>query len=150
MEINENKSGRVVAKKTRKKVNLKTFIVGVLRRATFKWPARTEALQAARVSRGNYKCNICKDDGFGPKDIVLDHIQPAVDPKHGWTTYDDFIQRLFCDAEGFQVICSGCDFVKTHTEDVMREHYKTKKEEIPDLTEDKKYTKSKKKIDKQE
>jgi len=143
MEFDENKSGRVVVKKARGKQNLNTFIKGLLRRGTFHWRARTEAMTAARVERGRYKCATC-GDLFGPKEVALDHTLPVVDPKVGFTTWDDYINRLFCPAEGFQVLCHGCHDNKTLIEDAMREHYKTKPEGMPDLTEDKKYTKNKK------
>jgi hypothetical protein len=146
-EFDENKSSRVVAKKVRGKQTLSTFIKGLLRRGSFHWRARTEAMTAARVERGKYKCASCQDL-FGPKDVALDHIQPVVDPKLGFTTWDDYIARLFCVAEGFQVICNVCHDAKTQVEDAMREHYKAEKENAPDFTPDKKYTK-KKKIDKQ-
>lgn len=147
MEFDENKSGRVVVKKKRGAQSLPTFVKGLLRRGTFHWRARTEAMTAARVERGKYKCSECSDL-FGPKEVALDHILPVVDPKVGFTTWDDYISRLFCPAEGFQVLCHGCHDVKTLIEDAMREHYKTKPEGMPDLTEDKKYSK-KKKLDKQ-
>jgi hypothetical protein len=143
MEDNQNKSGRVVVKKARGKQNLNTFVKGLLRRGTFHWRARTEAMTAARVERGKYKCASC-GDLFGPKEVDLDHNEPVVDPKHGFTTWDDYIARLFCPAEGFSVLCKQCHENKTRVEDVMREHYKTKAEGIPDFTEDKKYTKKKK------
>lgn len=145
MEDNQNKSGRVVVKKARGKQNLNTFVKGLLRRGTFHWRARTEAMTAARVSRGRYKCAQC-DDLFGPKEVDLDHIEPVVDPKKGFTTWDDYIERLFCPAEGFAVICKQCHENKTLIEDAMREHYKQKKDYIPDLTKDKKYTKKKKDV----
>lgn len=147
-EFDENKSARVVAKKARGKQALGTFIRGLLRRGTFHWRARTEAMTAARVSRGLYKCNICQDL-FGPKEVDLDHNEPVIDPKHGFTTWDDYINRMFCPAEGFSVLCKQCHENKTRTEDAMREHYKSEKEGMPDLTPDKKYTK-KKKVDKQD
>ena len=142
MEEGENKSGRVVVKKARGKQNLNTFVKGLLRRGTFHWRARTEAMTNARVERGKYKCSQCQDL-FGPKEVALDHILPVVDPKVGFTTWDDYINRLFCPAEGFQVLCHGCHDVKTQIEDQMREHYKVKGEGMPDLTKDKKYTKKK-------
>lgn len=148
MEDNQNKSGRVVVKKARGKQNLNTFVKGLLRRGTFHWRARTEAMTAARVERGKYKCASC-GDLFGPKEVDLDHNEPVVDPKHGFTTWDDYINRLFCPAEGFSVLCKQCHENKTLIEDSMREHYKTKGENMPDLTEDKRFTK-KKKIDKPE
>jgi hypothetical protein len=146
-EFDENKSSRVVAKKAKGKQTLSTFIKGLLRRGSFHWRARTEAMTAARVERGKYKCATC-EDLFGPKEVALDHIQPVVDPKAGFTTWDDYIARLFCAAEGFQVICNSCHDAKTLIEDQMREHYKAEKENAPDFTSDKKYTK-KKKLDKQ-
>ena len=146
MEDGQNKSGRVVVKKAQKKQALGTFVRGLLRRGTFHWKARNEAMVAARVSRGLYKCASC-EDLFGPKEVDLDHNEPVVDPKHGFTTWDDYISRLFCPADGFSVLCHSCHEAKTQIEDSMREHYKTKGEGVPDLTSDKKYTK--KKIDKQ-
>lgn len=128
MEHDENKSGRVVVKKARGKQALGTFVKGLLRRGTFHWRARTEAMTAARVSRGRYLCAECKDQ-FGPKEVILDHIDPVVDPKTGFTTWDDYIRRMYPPAEGFQVLCSGCSAVKTEIEDKMREHYKHKRKE---------------------
>lgn len=144
MEIKENKSGRVVVKKKQSKQNLATFVKGILRRGSFHWKARQEALVNARVERGKYKCASCQDL-FGPKEVDLDHRYPVIDPKTGFTTWDDYINRLFCSSEDFDVLCKACHEAKTKMEDIMREHFKTQVEEIPDLTKDKKY---KKKIDK--
>ena len=143
MEFDENKSGRVVVKKKRGAQSLNTFVKGLLRRGTFHWRARSEAMSAARVERGKYKCSQCQDL-FGPKEVALDHILPVVDPKVGFTTWDDYISRLFCPPEGFQVLCHSCHEQKTFIEDQMREHYKTKAENIPDFTADKKFSKKKK------
>lgn len=145
MEDNQNKSGRVVVKKARGKQTLSTFIKGLLRRGTFHWRARTEAMGNARVERGKYKCAHC-EDLFGPKEVDLDHIDPVVNPKTGFTTWDDYINRLYPPAEGWAVLCKQCHENKTLLEDTMREHYKSKPESLPDLTSDKKYTK--KKLDK--
>ena len=132
MEENKNKSGRVVAKKKGKKQNLRTFVTNILRRGSFYWKPRNEALSNARVARGQYKCAECQEL-FGPKQVILDHINPVVDPKTGFVSWDDYINRLFCPAEGFQVLCRTCSDSKTLIEDKMREHFKTCKEEIPDF-----------------
>jgi hypothetical protein len=144
VEFNENKSARVVVKKKTKKQNLGTFVRGLLRRGSFHWKARQEALVNARVERGRYKCASC-EDLFGPKEVDLDHRYPVIDPKVGFTTWDDYINRLFCGAEDFDVLCKACHEAKTKMEDIMREHFKTQKEEMPDLTQDKKYRKGKSK-----
>lgn len=134
-EFDENKSARVVAKKARGKQNLNTFIKGLLRRGTFHWRARTEAMTAARVERGKYLCSECKDL-FGPKEIILDHIEPVVDPKVGFIDFDVYIKRMYPDAEGFQVLCAACSDSKTMIEDKMREHYKQQRKESQEKSED--------------
>ena len=127
-DLDENKSARVNVKKQRGKQNLKTFITGELRRSSFRWRARTEAMQNARVERGKYLCNECKEV-FGPKEIILDHIEPVIDPKEGFVDWNSFISRLFVPAEGFQILCKQCSDNKTLIEDQMREYYKKKNKE---------------------
>ena len=105
MEFDENKSARVVVKKQRKAQNLKTFITGELRRSSFRWRARQEAMANARVERGKYKCNSC-GDLFGPKQIILDHIEPVVDPKVGDKIYDGAVGSA-----GF--LCEAYEYLKT-------------------------------------
>ena len=129
-------------KKKSKPVNRNTFVKGILRRASFHWKPRTEAMQLSRVERGKYKCAMC-EDLFGPKEIILDHIQPVVDPKQGFVGFDSFIERLFCDVDGFQVLCKVCSDAKTLMEDQMRTHYRTQKEEFHNFKK-----KKKKKLDK--
>ena len=68
-----------------KKINRNTWVKGVLRSASFRWKPRGEALKAARVERGKYKCASC-EELFGPKEIILDHIDPVVDPKVGFVS----------------------------------------------------------------
>lgn len=65
---------------------------------------------------------MCKDM-YKNNEIVLDHIKPVVDPKTGFTTWDDYIDRMFPEKEGFQVLCSGCHDIKTELEDEMRKHF---------------------------
>jgi hypothetical protein len=84
---------------------------------------------------------------FGPKEVALDHIEPVIDPKVGFTTWDSYIERLFCEADSFQVLCHADHDQKTQIEDAMRMHYKSEAEGAPDLTKDKKYTKKKGKKD---
>jgi hypothetical protein len=120
-----------------KKQNLNTFIKNILRRGSFYWKARTEAMTAARVSRGLYKCKSC-EELFGPKEVDLDHDLPVVDPRTGFTTWDDYINRLFCNMEGFSVLCKQCHENKTRIEDALREHHKSEKDIIPNFKHKKK------------
>lgn len=113
--------------------NRATFVKGILRRGSFHWKARNAALVAARVSRGKYLCKTC-GDLFGPKEVDLDHNLPVIDPKKGFTTWDDYINRLYCEESGFSVLCKSCHSAKTMQEDLLREHFKTERDELPDLT----------------
>lgn len=132
MESNNNKSGRVVSKKKAKKQSLRTFVTSLLRRGSFYWKPRSEAMTKARVSRGLYRCAMCEET-FKPKEVIIDHIEPVVDPKTGFVGWDDYIQKLLCPVEGFQILCRACSDSKTRIEDEMREHFKTCKEELPDF-----------------
>lgn len=63
-------------------------------------------------------CSVCKGE-FLRKDLQVDHIQP-VGPTPGTknagpdTTWDVFINRMFCDESGLRVVCVGCHNKKTH------------------------------------
>ena len=105
-----------------KRPNLKRFLISILRRATYRWPPRSEALKEGRKDRNSYECAMCKDL-YKNNQVVLDHIYPVVDPKTGFTTWDDYIDRMFPEKEGFQVLCSGCHDIKTGLEDEMRKHF---------------------------
>lgn len=97
---------------------LKSFVVATLRRASYRWIPRSEALSAARVRRGVYTCNHCKLE-HPKKNIEIDHIMPIV-PVEGWDTWDGFIGRLFCDVIGYQILCCGCHSLKSVKENEQR------------------------------
>jgi len=111
------------------KQQLKSFIIPVLRRATFRWPPRYAAEKAARVGRGEYLCAkcgaICK-----PKQFTLDHINPVVSVEKGFTDWNDFLERLFCPQEGYQILCPQCDLIKTSIEDSLRAEYHKQRKEL--------------------
>lgn len=105
---------------------LKNFIVQTLRRATYRWPYKNLAKSAKRIERGLYTCEGC-GNAFGNSDIELDHIVPVIDLQNGFTTWDDFIKRLFVKTEGFQVLCSKiCHANKTATENIIRTKHNQK------------------------
>lgn len=127
-DLDDNKTARVNVKKKRKPQNKNTFIKGLLRRGTFHWYPRTEAMQDARVSRGQYRCATC-EELFKASEVILDHIDPVVDPKDGFVDWNTYIERMYPPKEGFQVICIACSDVKTRLEDEMRVHYRKKRKE---------------------
>jgi hypothetical protein len=60
-----------------KRSNLKSFIINSLRRATYRWPPRGEALKWARKEKGSYVCAHC-NELFKNKEICLDHIYQSL------------------------------------------------------------------------
>jgi hypothetical protein len=46
----------------------------------------------------------------------VDHIDPVIDPAVGFVSWDTVIERLFCEVEGFQVLCWACHHAKTNEE----------------------------------
>lgn len=106
---------------------LDSFIKNLLRRGSYKWPGRGEAMKKARVARGLYKCASCEGEQFGPRDIQMDHIEPVVDPHKGFTGWDDYINRMFVGEEGYQCVCKGCHAVKTAFENLIRKDIKLEK-----------------------
>lgn len=67
----------------------------------------------------HFRCKICQGE-FTQKDMEVDHIKPVVDPKKGFVSWDDFIDRLFCEANNLQAICKGCHKIKTKKEKEVR------------------------------
>lgn len=122
---------------------LKNFVTQTLRRATYRWPYKNMAKNSQRLERGLYQCQDCKGT-FGPKDINLDHIAPVIDVQKGFTTWDDFISRLFVKTDGFQVLCTNiCHASKSAVENEIRRKHgqkpiKSKKKVSKTLTKKKK------------
>ncbi len=124
--------------KERKKYNggswtparFRSFIRGGLRSISMRWPPKHEVKRAARVSRGVYTCSGYKRSSHnvpvslpparGNKrrinNCVVDHIHPVVDPDSGFVSWDELINRLFCEAEDMQVLCHDCHKDKTADE----------------------------------
>lgn len=109
-----------------KKQNLNTFVKATLRSASLRWWARDAVYKRIRVDRGQYKCEDCGEI-FKQKEIQIDHIEPVIDIRLGFTTWDDYIIRLFVDPDKLQGICASCHNSKTLREDAMREHFNKKR-----------------------
>ena len=99
------------------------FIRSSLRRSSSRWGPCFAALKDAEVGKQinaksgriamHYRCASC-GNAFARKDVEIDHIAEVGSLKH----YDDlpgFVQRLFCEKEGFQILCrENCHHKKTH------------------------------------
>lgn len=103
----------------------KAFIVSVLRSGTRRWPPKYETLNDAKTTKKinpktkrlaqHYRCAACLKE-FTATSIEVDHIRPVVNPAKGFTSWDDFIDGLFCDKSNLQVLCKPCHKIKTKKE----------------------------------
>lgn len=103
----------------------RAFITNALRAATRKWPPKYETLNDAKTEKKinpktkrlgqHYLCNACGND-FPSREVAVDHIEPVVDPSTGFQSWDVFIDRLFCDRDNLQVLCTACHKLKTSKE----------------------------------
>lgn len=98
---------------------LKSFVIQILRRASYRWPPRSEAKSKARIGYGLYECASC-EKSFGPKEINLDHTYPVIPTDVGFTNWDTYIDRLLCTADHFKVLCKSCHSSKTILENSLR------------------------------
>jgi 5-methylcytosine-specific restriction endonuclease McrA len=103
----------------------KTTLVSVLRRFSKFWQPKNNVLKKARLSRGVYQCSSCSKV-VSNREIKIDHIEPVI-PVTGFTTWDDFINRLFCEESGLQAICEPCHAEKTSKENEIRKRLKKEK-----------------------
>lgn len=100
------------------------FITSVLRNGSRKWSPIHTTKKDARVARGKYKCNGCKKTvgvsrlvkGKRVNNVFVDHIKPVIDPDTGFTSWDDVIERLYCETDNLQLLCAKCHDKKTAEE----------------------------------
>jgi hypothetical protein len=109
-----------------KKFNKQAWIIGALRRASYRYPPRYTAKLEARRERGKYECSSCHQL-YGPKQVQLDHRNPVVDPTKGFTGWQDYIERMFADFGEWDVMCKPCHKIKTSKENAIRKALKPKK-----------------------
>lgn len=104
---------------------IKKFLIPILRRSWLRWTARQNVIKAARVERGSYQCNICKQVGFKRQQLHIDHISPVVDIEDGFTTLDEYVSRLYVNEDQLQAVCHLCHEIKTSVENKMRNFHKS-------------------------
>lgn len=102
----------------------KAFVIAVLRSGTRRYPPKYETLKDAYVGQRlnektnregkHYLCALCEGE-FPAKEVEVDHIEPVISSK-GFTSWDDYIARLFCDKSNLQVVCKSCHKIKSYNE----------------------------------
>jgi len=94
----------------------KLWLMKELRKIYMKDPERKSVLRDSRVSRGKYQCAHCKEI-FRPKEVFVDHINPVISITDGFVDWNVYINRLFVEKYGLQVLCKNCHDHKTHKEE---------------------------------
>ncbi len=99
---------------------LKRFLIPKLRSASYRWKFRSDAIKRARKERGIYECAMCQGR-FKNGEFIVDHIEPVV-PLDGWDglNWTQYVTRMFCATDGFQILCKPCSTVKTDMEVQIR------------------------------
>lgn len=108
-----------------------SFIKAALRGKSRFWKPAQDALKESKRGYNQYECAICKQ--IGPSKLpplpwskkrrvnnVIDHIEEIVSVDTGFTTWDSFIANLFCEQDGFQILCYECNKKKTSENNLIR------------------------------
>lgn len=109
----------------------RSFIKGHLRAATVKWAPIQNVIKNATTRRGFKICAGCKEEvpvtilvnGKRMKNTFCDHIIPVV-PLSGWVSWDDCIDKLFCEEDNLQLLCKACHDAKSAEETKIRAEYR--------------------------
>lgn len=119
----------------------RSFIKNNLRSASRKWAPLQQAKKNANISRGVYLCANCeqhvptsilslvKGRRKRVNNVFVDHIEPIIDPKTGFTTWDECIDRMFCELDNLQLLCGACHDEKTLGERKITAEYRRERKE---------------------
>jgi len=107
-----------------------SFVMSALRRA--QWPQKYASIATAFVKDGMnpktgkpcklHRCPECKEL-FPKGKMHADHVVPIV-PLTGFDSWDNVIERLYCEKAGFQPLCKICHSAKTKIENKQRRENK--------------------------
>ena len=123
-------------------LKLRNMLMGAIKRVWHRHPTRLQLLATDAVRIPVYKkdgtrskkdavfhiCEGCHTMAKGGKSkkfptIVVDHIDPVV-PIEGGISWSEFIQRVFCDPDNLQKLCTPCHAAKSKLENQLRRQYK--------------------------
>ena len=96
------------------------FIRSALREANRRFTPRYAAKAAAKKAvtgkrhRFEFQCAECKQ-WFKDKEVQVDHIVPA-GTLRSYADLPQFVENMFCEADGLQVLCKPCHQIKTNAE----------------------------------
>ena len=123
-----------MARRKVKKFNLHGYILGALSKIWRWWPPRKEVIDRCtreRKGKEETRCEICnkwfavivtktRRGQRRKRETEVDHIEPKIDPAHGFQGWDVLIQRTFVTADKLQNACKSCHKKKTDKENKRR------------------------------
>jgi 5-methylcytosine-specific restriction endonuclease McrA len=118
-----------------------SFVKNNLRSASRKWAPIQACKKKAHKGRGEYECAECleivpptyydEEKRKRMRNIFIDHRVPIIDPATGFTTWDECINRMYCDSENLQLLCKSCHKVKSLEEiEIAKKRRAASKEEL--------------------
>lgn len=118
----------------------KSFIKSLLRHGTRRWAPIQECDRKATTKRGFRLCAGCDEEvpvtvvegRKRVKNTFVDHKEPIVDPEQGFTTWDECIERMFCEADNLQVLCKTCHDIKSAEERSVAAQRRKREKELND------------------
>ena len=97
------------------------FITSILRGGMRRWAPKYDTLKAALVGKklnkksgrqaNHYLCALCGKEVVASQ-VQIDHKEPIGSCK----TWDEFIEKLYCETSNLQVACKKCHKIKTKEE----------------------------------
>lgn len=120
--------------------SFKQKIISALRQLSYSHPSRKQAEAKSKREPATFECALCSCYVYtGSKElheieqtkgilykkgkIKRDHIEPIVPPegfKRGSWDWHEYIERMFCGVNGYQILCEDCHDVKTQQENKQR------------------------------
>ena len=97
-----------------------------LRRISIQRKEYSKAKNRSKVDKATFACESCGQklyDGSSQKsfeslketypDIIwekpeMNHINPVIEPQKGFSTWDEYLDRLFCGPEDLELLCKSC------------------------------------------
>lgn len=109
-------------------------VVSMMMENRRKAPRFTKNGARHKVDAVEHLCNVChkwKRSSKGLK-VVIDHIEPVVDPDTGFVDFNTYFKRMWCDRSNLQKICGECHREKTNAE-WFRRRFKTEQDILNSL-----------------
>lgn len=109
-----------------------------LRRLSYQRKEYSLAKNRAKVDKAVFRCERCSVLMYDGKsessfnrlketypDIIwqvpeLNHLSPVVEPKRGFVTWDEYLDRLFCGPDDLEVLCKSCHLEESKDEMQVR------------------------------